>query len=171
MTVLIDLHIPMSNTPSTAQIFQKSIDLNNEWFFPFLPTAYVVRGKVIFWHVSVHPSIHPSVCPHLGRRGTPARSRWEGTLARSRWGYLILVPCLTPPQVPPIGPGWGGGTLLGGTHLGYSPSDLARGTLPGVPYLRYPIGPGQGVPYRAYPTSGIPSQIWPGSTLQGGTLP
>ena len=27
-----------------------------------LPTAYVVRGKVIFWHVSVHQS----VCPHLG---------------------------------------------------------------------------------------------------------
>ena len=84
------------------------------WIFPcvYLPTAYVVRGKVMFWHASVHPS----VCPHLGGLprpggggggGTPARSSGGGYLGQvqPRWGYLIgWYPTL---GTPPIGPGWG----------------------------------------------------------------
>ena len=36
--------------------------------FAFLPPAYVVRGKVMFWHVSVHQS----VCPRGGGQVQPA---------------------------------------------------------------------------------------------------
>ena len=46
--------------------------------FSYLPTAYVVRGKVMFWPVSVHPS----VCPHggtpPGRGGGDPGQVWLG---------------------------------------------------------------------------------------------
>ena len=121
----------------------------------FLPSACVVQGKVMFWHVSVHPS----VCPHLGRGGTPAKSRQGGTPARSSrgWGGGVRYPT----SGTPIGPGQGGLPLPGGTPpwvplsdlaggyptSGTPPSDLAGGTPPQVP----PIRPGWGYPCQAAP--------------------
>ena len=58
----------------------------------YLPTAYVVRGKVTFRHVSVHPSVCPregGVTPP-GRDGYPSEGgtpTWPGRGGRSRWGY------------------------------------------------------------------------------------
>ena len=149
----------------------------------FLPTTYVVRGKVMFWHVSVHPT----VCPHLGgvpdqvQEGVPQPGPSGGYLCRG-YPHLGYPPCQTwlggtPPQVPLVGPGqWGGtpvgryptlGTLppcqtwpgvpvLGGTHLRYPPSDLARGyPTSGTPPPLVRPGWGGGVPLLGwYPTSG-----------------
>ena len=82
------------------------------WYFItlcLLPTAYVVRGKVMF-----------SVCSHLGEGGTRARSsRGGGYLSQVQpgggprwWG--------TPPRVPPVRPGRGG-TLAGEYHTSGTP--------------------------------------------------
>ena len=102
----------------------------------FLPTAYVVRGKVIFWHAS----IHPSVCLHLGGgvpqpgpdRGVPLLGGGYPTLGTPCWTWLGG----TPPWVPSIEPGRG--------------LPLPEGTPPWVP----PIRPGRGgTPAGGYPTS------------------
>ena len=98
----------------------------------------------MFSHVSVYPSINLSV--HTLGGGTLARSSWGGYpgqvqlgggLAPARGEYPLLggyptlgTPCQTwlggtPPQVPPCQT-WGG-TQMGGPHLRYPPSDLARG--------------------------------------------
>ena len=144
-----------------------------------LPTAYVVRGKVMFWHASVHPSI----CLSTPRRGgTPARSRQGGTPPwvppphQTWWGGGILTGG-TPPWVPPVRPGRGG-TLMGGyPTLGTPLSDLAGGyptlgtpcqTWPGVPHLRYPPsdlvgGYPNGGPHLRYPPArpgwGVPRWV------------
>ena len=65
------LLVPM-NDWDLINSFDTNISLMYDWYFLFLPTAYVVRGKVMFWHVSVHPS----VCPRGG--GGPARSNGGG---------------------------------------------------------------------------------------------
>ena len=154
----------------------------------YLPTAYVVRGKVMFWHVSVHPSICLST-----PRGYPSQVQLGGggggTPTRSSQGYPN--PGGTPPQVPPGQTCPGGypirpaqvGTLMGrGTHLGYPLSNLARGTLmgvpwgvsdlgyppqtwPGVPQWGYSIGPGQGIPQWG---GGVCHLGYPPSDLAGG---
>ena len=96
----------------------------------------------------------PSVCLSTPRGVTPARSRWGGgTPAKSRWGVPCQgVPLLegTPPQVPPIEPGWGV-LLPEGTPLWVPPSGLA---------------------WQGYPPRVPPCQAWPGVVpLPGGTPP
>ena len=123
-----------------------------------LPTAYVVRGRVMF---SVCVSVH--ICgggggypiPGPGGRGYPIqlmgglphpRSSWVGTPSRCRWGgYPIQLMGGTPSQVQVGGypiqlmggtpiPGPGGvphpRSRQGGAHPGYPP---AGEHLPGVP--------------------------------------
>ena len=77
-----------------------------------LPTAYVVRGKVMF-----------SVCPHLGGRGYPGQVQWEGT----------------PPLVPPCCTWWGVPLVGGGTPPRVPPHQTWLGGYPwqGVPHLRW----------------------------------
>ena len=80
--------------------------MKDNTFDALLPTAYVVRRE---GYVLTH--VCPAVCPHLGRGGTLARSRWGGgTPARSSQGG-------TP----------AGGTLPVVPHLRYPTSDLAGG--------------------------------------------
>ena len=122
----------------------------------FLPTAYVVRGKVMFWHASVCLSTpgggYPSQVPVGG--GYPARSRQGGR------------------GLPQPGPGRGYPSQVWvGRYptLGTPPSDLAGGypTL-GTPPLR----PGQGgYPDRGYPTSGPPPSDLAGGYPDGGGVP
>ena len=73
-----------------------------------LPTVYVVRRKVMFWHVSIRPSICLSTPRGVPRPG-PARGGYPGQVQPGILGGGV--------------PWWG---VL---HLGYSPSDLARGVL------------------------------------------
>ena len=142
----------------------------------FLPTAYVVRGKVMF-----------SVCSHLGGGGTPARS--DGGYpcwGVPHLGYPPVVPGrgvpqwggypirgVTPPQVPPC---WTGGTRGGGfPHLRYDLSwtwlggTLAGGRYPNGGYpissTPPPIGHGEGVPQQ-----GVPTLDWGGITTSGTLL-
>ena len=92
---------------------------NNHYFFYWFPTTYVVREKVMFWHVSVHPS----VCPHL-EGGTPARSSQGGSPARSRWGYPNRgrVPQWGyPNRGTPMGIPRTGGTIMEGSPIGGTP--------------------------------------------------
>ena len=102
---------------------------------PYLPTAYVVRGKVMFWHVSVHPSICLSTprggVPEPGPGGYPRLVQVGGTRARSRQGGL-------PQQgVPQWGvPQWGGGYPNRGYPDGECPD---RGCPP-------PVRPREGYP-------------------------
>ena len=99
--------------------------------FVLLPTGYIVRGKVMFWHVSVRRSIHLSVhtwvqvggvsLPDLARGGTPMGGSPMGGVPHLR--------------SPPVGPGWGVVPRQGGVpHLGYSPPPLLDLT-GGVPHL------------------------------------
>ena len=140
-----------------------------------LPTAYVVRGKVMFWHVSVHPSIHPSFClstggggvpePGPASGGTPARSSQGGT-PTGGGGYPTLG---TTHQTWP-----GGYPTLGVTGVS-EPGPASRGVPEpgpaggylcwGVPHLGYPLSdPSRGYPCWGYPTLGPP----PLSDLAGG---
>ena len=156
-----------------------------------LPTAYVVRGKVMFWHVSVHPSIHPSVCPHLGgvpqpgpaggggtpTGGVPNHQTWPGGGGTLMGG--------TPPQVPPVRPGWGVPHLgyppvrpgWGAPWWGYPTSGTSHWTWLGVPWWGYPtLGtpgrPGRGVPWQGVPWWGVPCLKYPPHwTWPGGTPP
>ena len=113
----------------------------------FLPTAYVVRGKVMFWHVSVHPS----VCPHLGG-GYPVQVQPGGYPSQVQvGGYPTLgTPCQT----------WSGGYPT----LGPPPSDLAGGSTPPQvpppvrPWITPPhVRPGRGVPRQG---DTPPSSTW-----------
>ena len=120
-----------------------------------LPTAYVVRreGNVF---TRVCPSIILSV-----HGGVP----WPGPAGG---GY--------PSQVQ-VGGGGTPSVLAGGTpargvlHLGYSPSDLARG----IPLLgggTPPWIPPRSDLARGYPTLGTPHQTWPGGyPCQEGSTP
>ena len=103
---------------------------------------------------TVRYCFHRCLSVHTSGGGTPARSSWgRGTPARSSWG--VTLPGGTPPWVPPIKPGQGGTParglpLLGGTPpqvppvgpgqgvptLGTPLSDLARGQIPEMEYLK-----------------------------------
>ena len=86
---------------------------------PFLPTAYVVQGKVMFWHVSVLQWF----CLSTPRGGYPCQ------VQLGRGG----VPWLggTPPQVPPHR------TFLGGyPNREGTPSQVVLDTLRSVCLLR-----------------------------------
>ena len=72
-----------------------------------LPPAYVVRGKVMFWHASVHPSIHPWFCLSTGGGG-----------GGGRYPYPIML-CNISQNA--MGQPGGGGTLVGGTLPGGVP--------------------------------------------------
>ena len=147
-----------------------------------LPTAYVVWGKVMFWHVSVHRS---SICLSTPREG--------GTPARSRRGYPCQVQLGgTPTGVPQPGgggyPNWGRGyPNRGYPTSGIPPSDVAGevpqwGTPPRVPPLTWPgstltrgyptsgtpIRPGQGSTPMGVPHLEYPHQTWPGGYPNGG---
>ena len=121
-----------------------------------LPTAYVVRGKVMF---SVCVSVH--ICamikinrsrqgvPHPGpggRGGTPSRSRWGGTPSRSRWGEGVPHPrsrwVVPHPR-----------SRQGGTHPGYPQQGAPTQGTPqqGGAHLGYPLAGGA-------PTQGSPLQ-------------
>ena len=132
-----------------------------------LPIAYVVWGKVMFWHVSVHPDIHSSVCLSMKGGGVPKPGPARG--GGPQPGQARAVPHLgyTPHQT------WPGGTMLRGCPPWIPPSDLAMGyPCQGVFHLRYPLSdlargyPCWGVPHLGYPHG----QTWlpPG---QGGTPP
>ena len=119
----------------------------------FLPTAYVVRGKVMF-----------SVCPHLGGGGGrglpepgPARERGGVTRARSSQGTGGLPepgPAGGVPEPGPAGGGGGGGTQTGGTR--------AKSSRGGVPE---PGPAGEGVPQMGgTPTGGTPPWVSPRQT-------
>ena len=111
----------------------------------YRPRTHVVRGKVMFWHVSR---------PHLGGGVPQPGPDTVVTPARSRWGY------------PPIGPGWGvpcwGYPCWGSTPPQVSPHQTWLGGLPcqcgtllgGTPPKVPPVRPGQGgtLPGR-YPNS------------------
>ena len=90
-----------------------------------LPTAYVVRGKVMFWILSVRLSVHGGV-PHLARSGgTPARSRrgGGGTPSLDRGG----TPIQPWTGVSPSSLGWGGTPSSlgrGGYQMGVPPSQV-----------------------------------------------
>ena len=79
----------------------------------------------------------------------------------------------TPPQVPPIGPGQGGGTpAREAPHLRYPLSDLAgRYSCQGEPTLGTPIGPDWRYPYQGGTSPQVPPWTWPGGTPAGGTPP
>ena len=99
-------------------------------------------------------SIHPSVCLSTpGDRGTLSRSSQGDTPARSSWGvplpggYPGQVQLRgTPPQVPPIGPGWG-----------YPIRGYPARSSWGVPNQ---VQPG-GTPARGYPDRGTPPLVPP----------
>ena len=150
----------------------------------------------------------PSVCPHLGVPwpgpaggggdrvpqpgpgegvpwwgGTPPQVLPPSDLARGypNWGYPTSG---TPPT---IGPGCGGGTLMGGDptsgtpirpgwgvpHLRYPSIRPGWGTRRGVPHLRYPCKTWPGGTLMGYPNGGTPPRvppIGPGPVQPGGTL-
>ena len=130
--------------------------------FEFLPTAYVVRGKVMFSVCSHLEGGVPQPGPMRGvpllpglTGGTPARGYpTSGTphqtwLGVPRWGIPHL-------RYPPSQ------TWLGGTPHWVPPkSDLAR-----VPQQGVPNG---GTPPQVHPPP--PHQTWPGGYPDGGTPP
>ena len=140
-------------------------DTHNYWL-KYLPTAYVVRGKVCF---DTCLSGDDSVCPHLGRC-TPARSRqggvhqWWGTHPRLDLTRGATPMGGTPSWVPPVRPGWGV------PEVGYSlPAGPGRG-VPwwGYPTLGTPVRPGWGVPQLGVPHLGYPPhRTWPGGYPNG----
>ena len=150
-----------------------------------LPTAYVVRGKVMFWHVSVHPSIclsTPRRVPQPGPvGGYTSQVQLGGTPAG---GTPPCIPLPVRPDrgvphlgYPPVRPGWEGVPWWGYPTLG-TPHQTWLGVPQwGVPHLRYtPIRPGWGVPQWGltqlgvgYPTSGTPHQTCMGRYPTSGT--
>ena len=118
--------------------------LTSPCFVIYLPTAYVVRGTVMF-----------SICSHLGGGLRPGTDGGGFIPARSNGGY----PCQvwqggTPPHVPPVRPSQGYPDW-GVPHLGYPPIRPVWGV------------PWQGVPNGGYPTLGTPL-VRPG---RGGGVP
>ena len=112
----------------------------------FLPTAYVVRGKVMFWHVSVHPS----VCPQGRTPPGQAEGVPEPGPAGGEGGYLRQVQTGGVPQpglmeVPCSGlmggVTWGGVPLTWSGPIGGYPSQVRWG----VPKVGYPLA-GMGYP-------------------------
>ena len=138
--------------PFAAMSFLTLLYVRGQW--TFLPTAYVVRGKVMFWH--------GSVCLSTPRGGTWARSRWGVPKPGPGGGGV--------PEPGPGGgvpkPGPGGGVPQPGPGGGYPNW--------GVPNLRYPpIRPGQGGTQWGVPTSGTPPPIRPSQGVypDGGSTP
>ena len=142
----------------------------------FLPPAYGVRGKVMFWQASVLPSIHLSV--HRGGSGTP-----RGGPGTPQGGPGTPRGVRVPPGgsgYPPGGPGtprgvrvpplgWGGQVWVppGGVRSGYPPGGLGTprgGQVPPRGLGTPPGGPGtpQGV------RSGYPPRGSGPGTPQGG---
>ena len=112
------------------------------WEELFLPTAYVVRAKVMF-----------SVCSHLG--GYTGQFQMGGSLmGRYPDGG-------TPPQVSPSDLA-GGYPDQGDPTPGTSHPTWLGGT---------PVGPSLGVPQGGYPISGTPIRPGQGVLQQGGTSP
>ena len=123
----------------------------------YLPPAYVVRGKVMFWHASVLPSIHLSV--HRG--GYP---------------YPIMLCNISQNAMGQRGGTWPGtpqpGYPLGGYLTGYPPTP---GGYPGRGGTQSGTPPGGGTLAGGYPGQvpprGVPSQVppWGGLAPWGGT--
>ena len=144
--------------------------------YTLLPPTYVVRGKVMFWHASVHPSIclstgggypYPIMLCNISQNAIRQRGGTRTPPGGTRvsyppWGWYPDPP----PGVP--GPPWGGypgqvpprgvpgsGTPRGGTRVRYTP-------LGGVPGSGTPPGgvPGSGTPPGGtrvrYPPGGVP---------------
>ena len=113
---------------TVTKMVSESPSMDNAFIHCFLPTAYVVRRKVMFSHVSVHPSFCLSTggVPRPGPDwGYPSQVQPGGTpqsdLARGG-------PCGgTPPQVPPLLNLAGGYLCQGVPTSGTPPSDLASG--------------------------------------------
>ena len=115
-------------------------ETSNTWY-PLLPPAYGVRGKVMFWQASILPSIHLSV--HRG--GVPISHnalQHFPECHEAAGGVPGPPPGGVPGQVPPPG---------GGTRT-------PRGGYP----VRYPPG---GYPAQVPPPGGYPAQVPP----RGGT--
>ena len=119
-----------------------------------LPTAYVVRGKVMFWHVSVHPS----VCPQGG--GVRHLAWGEHDQVQTGGGYPSQVwwgEC-TPAM---SSGGGGGGTPArseGGTPA-RSDGGYTSQVQQGVPHL---VGTTPATTARGYP-----GQVWWGVPQPG----
>ena len=109
----------------------------------FLPPAYVVRGKVMFWQASVLPSIHLSV--HRGGYPYPIMLCNISQNAMRQRGGTQTPPGGYPGQVPPPG----------GTRIRYPP-----GGVPGPP--RGVPGPPQGGTRVRYPPGGYPDRTTEG---------
>ena len=130
-----------------------------------LPPAYVVRGKVMFWHASVHPSI----CLSTGG-GYPypiMLCNISQNAMRQRGGTWVRYPPRggTRVRYPP-----GGGTRSGTPPGGYP---APRGGTwvrhpPGGYPVRYPPPPGGTRPPGGYPGQGPPGGTQSG-TPPGGT--
>ena len=135
------------------------------FYINFLPPAYVVRGKVMFWQASVLPSIHLSV--HRG--GVPishnALQHFPECHEAAGGGTRVRYPPRGDTQTPP----GGAGTPPGGTRVRYPPGGYpGSGTPPGgVPGSGTP----RGVPRP--PRGGYPGQVppprggYPGRTTEG----
>ena len=126
-----------------------------------LPPAYVVRGKVMFWHASVHPSI----CLSTGGGYPYPIMLCNISQNAMRWGgYLGQVPPRggTRVRYPPGGGVPGSGTPPGGTQVRYPPRGGTR--------VRYP--PRGGYPGQVPPRGGYSGQVppwggYPGRTTEG----
>ena len=108
----------------------------------FLPPAYGVRGKVMFWQVSVLPSIHLSV--HRGGYPYPIMLCNISQNAMRQWG---VGGTRTPPRGVPGPPPLGGCT--------WTPPGGGTQTPPGV---------GGGYPD---PPRGVPGQVPPPARTEG----
>ena len=154
------------------QLWRKKFVLQPwKWAIRFLPTAYVVRGKVMFWHVSVLQWFCLST---PGGGGYPGQvPGWGGGQLMGdypNWGVPHLrYPHLLdlargppmgggyPTSVPPSDLAWGYpnmGVPTLGTHPPTPPSDLAGATLT------------RGTPPRLPPP---PRQTWGGGTTSSST--
>ena len=133
------------------------------YFHGYLPPAYVVRGKVMFWHASVHPSI----CLSTGG-GVPIshNALQHFPECHEAGGYPGTPPGGVPDPGTPRGGVPGSGTPLGGVPRSGTPpggvpgSGTPRGGTrvrypPGGTWVRYPPrGGGGGCTRVRYPPGG-----------------
>ena len=182
----------MNDIYNVKNIFVSDIVSNSY----LLPPAYLVRreGNVFDTRLSFHQSVCPQggvpishnalqhfpECHGADTRGVPCQVQLGGKMPG---GYPARryppggIPCLKSRGYP------AGGTLLGGSQLGYAPSQGCNfsGGVPcqGVALLGgtllegYPAW-GEGVPCWGYPAGGFPGRVSPqpgqnrGGTLLGG---
>ena len=121
---------PSTNQPRMPGPGNVPYQLNEQFLFftLFLPTAYVVRGKVMFWHVSVRLSVHRGrgvPQPGPARGGAP----WPGLAG----GVTQPGPARRVPHLARWG--WGGLPWPGPDRGVHSP--------PGIGYPSPPPGTGQ----------------------------